>query len=218
MSYRILGAPISPFVRKVRVVCAEKDLDYELEPINPFDPPAWFVDANPLKRIPVLAVDTTDGTEYIPDSSVICDYLQQCHPQPTLLPEDALSRARALWLEEYADTDLVSVIGGGIFQPIVLARLFGREPDVDKAKATVADALPPFLDYLESRVAGRDFVIGDALTLADISIASPFVNMQHAGFEVDAGRWPELGRYLGAILARPSFAGCIEGERRMLTG
>ena len=217
MKYTILGAPLSPFVRKVRVLCSEKDIPYELKPVNPFAPPDWFLAVSPLKRIPVLAIETdADAIEHLADSSAICAMLEQAHPQPPLLPADPIERGKALWYEEYGDTALVSLMGPGIFQPVVLARMMGREPDHDKAQRTLETDLPPLFDYLEGVIGDRAYLVGDALTLADISIATPFVNMQHAGLDVDAARWPRLAAFLQRILERPSFAGCVSGERAML--
>jgi glutathione S-transferase len=79
---------------------------------------------------------------------------------------------------------------------------------VDKA---LADELPPLFDYLEGQIAGR-FLIGSTLSLADIAVAAPFVNLALAERPLDAKRWPKLGRYVAALVARPSFAGI--GDRQ----
>ena len=54
MSLTLIGGSVSPFVRKVRVFCAEKNIAYDLEPVNPFAAPEGFRDISPLGRIPVL--------------------------------------------------------------------------------------------------------------------------------------------------------------------
>ena len=54
MSLTLYGAPLSPFVRKVRLLLAEKGLDYQLEAIAPFGQPAWYREISPLGRIPAL--------------------------------------------------------------------------------------------------------------------------------------------------------------------
>lgn len=217
MKYTILGAPLSPFVRKVRVFCSEKGIPYGMNPVNPFAPPDWFGVVSPLKRIPVLAIEMDDGsTEHLADSSAICAMLEQAHPDLPLLPADPVERGKALWFEEYGDTALVSLMGPGIFQAVVLARLMGREPDHEKARKTLETDLPPLFDYLESVLGDNEFLVGSALTIADIGIATPFVNMQHAGLDVDASRWPRLAAFLQRILGRPSFAECIAGERAAL--
>jgi glutathione S-transferase len=217
MKYVVLGVPLSPFVRKVRVFCAEKGIDYELEPISPFEPPEGWREISPLGRIPVLALVDDDGSRrYLPDSSVICAFLEQMHPEPSLIPIDPIARGDALWLEEYADSELAGVIGLGIFRPVVLARLTGGEPDLAKARDTVDHRMPAFLDYLESQIGDREYLVEDRLTIADISVATSFVNMGHAGFAPDEKRWPRFSAFLERMHGRDSFAACIEQERRIL--
>lgn len=215
----ILGVKGSPFVRKVQVFLAEKDVPYEIEMVAPFPAPDWFAEINPLKRIPVLR-DRSIGTEgaagTIPDSSAICGYLERKHPEPALYPKDDFSYGRALWLEEFCDSELAARVGGGIFRPVVLAKLMGREPDLDAARKTLAEGVPPLFDYLEGELEGREFALGDAFSIADVSIATQFVNFHHAGARIDAARWPALEAFVSRMHARPSFARCIEDERKVL--
>ena len=217
MKYTILGAALSPFVRKVRVFCAEKGIDYDLEPISPFDPPEGWREISPLGRIPVLVLQDDDGTKrYLPDSSVICAFLEQMHPEPNLIPTDPLNRGDTLWLEEYADSEVASCIGMGMFRPVVLARMTGGEPDLAKAQETYDGPLTGLLDYLDTQLGDKEFYVEDRLTLADISVATSFVNMAHAGFTVDSARWPRFARFLERMHGRDSFAACIAQERAML--
>ena len=90
------GANASPFVRKVRVVLAEKKVPYELKPIFPFGPNPEFRKISPLGKIPALV----DGERSLADSSVICAYIERKHPEPSLYPSDPYEYARALWFEE----------------------------------------------------------------------------------------------------------------------
>ena len=71
-------------------------------------------------------------------------------------------------------------------------------------------------DYLENAVRGREFLVGDTLSIADIAIACMLVNFEHARESLDRNRWPELVRYSAAIHARPSFQSSIAEERRFL--
>ena len=96
MSLTVLGGNVSPFVRKVRVVLAEKGVDYELESINPFAAPDNLREISPLGKIPAFR----DGDRTLADSSVICAYIERTHPSPALYPTDAYDYARTLWLEE----------------------------------------------------------------------------------------------------------------------
>ena len=72
----------------------------------------------------------------------------------------------------------------------------------------------PLLDYLEKIIPASGFLVEDRLTLADIAVASPFVNLSHCEVEVSVGDHPKLAAYLAKILSRPSFAPMIAQERR----
>ena len=76
--------------------------------------------------------------------------------------------------------------------------------------------MPPVLDYLERVVPTSGFLVDDRLTLADIAVASPFLNLEYAGYTLDPKTYPTTHRYIASILARPSFAQRIEGERALL--
>jgi glutathione S-transferase len=217
VNYTILGAALSPFVRKVRVFCAEKSIPYELEPINPFQPPANFEERSPLKRIPVLCLHDDSGERrYLPDSSVICAFLDQMHPEHPLIPLAPFARGEALWFEEYADSELTAAIAQGIFQPVVLAQLQGRDPDHAKARDVVENRLPKLFDYLDRQIGERHFFVEGRFTIADVAVTSPFVNMKHAGYWPDAARWRRLVPYLERQIERTSFARCIDEESAFL--
>ena len=96
----IIGTYLSPYVRKVLVCLDIKDIAYEIDPIIPFFGSEGFTRISPVRRIPVLI----DESVTLPDSSVICEYLEERYPDPPLLPKDSAERGRARWLEEFADT------------------------------------------------------------------------------------------------------------------
>jgi len=214
MTITIHGAPLSPFVRKVRVVLAEKQLEYKIDPISPFAPPADFEKLSPLKRIPVLRDDSEGPDALLPDSSAICGYLEKKYPTPALYPSKPFDYGRALWFEEYADSDFVATTGLGMFRPVVVNKLMKKEADMAMAKDTWETKVPRFLNYYESELQGRTWFVGDSFSIADISVASPFVNVAHAGFAPDAAKYPNLTRFLKTVIARPSFAACIAHEQK----
>lgn len=215
MALIVYGSSLSPFVRKVRVVMAEKGLDYTIEQINPFDPPAWFGEISPLKRIPVLRDTDLPEPNTLPDSSVICAYLEAKQPQPALYPADSFARARALWFEEYADTQLFQSVIPVFFQRVV-RRLSGSECDESIVTETLTAKTPQAFDYLETSIRGRQYFVGNAFSIADVAVAAKLVNFEHAGEKIDASRWPELARFAREMHERPSFAGCIAKERSFL--
>jgi glutathione S-transferase len=215
----IYGMKGSPFVRKVQVFLAEKGVPFDFEMASPFPPPDWFIEMNPAKRIPVLR-DRSVGEQgvagTIPDSSAICAYIERKHPEPALYPKGDFELGRALWYEEYCDSDLAGRVGLGLFRPMVMSRMMGKEPDVERARKTVAEDLPPILDYFEKNLEGREFLVGDSCSIADISLATQLVNARLAGYRPDAARWPRLTDHAGRMHARPSFAPCIAEEEKLM--
>jgi glutathione S-transferase len=208
----LYGVGASPFVRKVRVFLAEKGVPYEREEIVPINVPPEYKKISPLGKIPAYR----DGEVTLADSSVICAYLERVHPAPPLYPADPYPYARALWLEEWADTALAQVVGPGIFfQRIVAPRFFGRATDEEAVRKAVAEDLPPLLDYLEGALDGAA-AVGGRFSIADIALGTQFVNLRHAGVAVDGARWPRLARYVAAVHERPSFRALIEEERASL--
>jgi glutathione S-transferase len=216
----LYGLKGSPFMRKVQVLLAEKGVDYEIEMLSPFpQPPDWYAAVNPAKRIPMLR-DRSIGTEgaagAIPDSSAICAYIERKHPEPALYPAAAFDLGRALWLEEYADSEFAGRVGIGIFRPMIFPKMQGKDSDVETARKTLETQLPPIFDYFEAQLGEGEYLVGDAFSIADISVATQFGNLQLAGGSVDSGRWPRLAGYVQRLLGRPSFAECLESERKVL--
>lgn len=205
MTLIVYGGSLSPFVRKTRVILMEKGVPYELDQVNPFSPPPAFLEISPLKRIPVLRDTDIPEPNTLPDSSIIADYIEHKHPNPPLYPKDAFARARALWYEEYADTVLSVAVGPGIFFERVVKKMMRAQCDEAIVAATIRDKLPKIFDYLEKEIGSKTYLVGDAFSIADIAVATHFVNLAHAGEAVDADHWPQLARYVRAILARPSF-------------
>lgn len=218
MALTIYGANVSPFVRKVRVLLAEKGIDYTLEQVNIFAPPDWFLDISPAKRIPVLR-DTDIAEDFtVPDSSVICAYLERRYPEPALYPKDDADYARALFLEEYADSEMAPTFGRGVFRPRIVFPLAQKvAPDEETVAKAVAEELPPLFDYLEGRCAGREYLVGDSFGIADIAVATTFGNLRHAEVAPDPARWPALAAYVDRMLARPSFAACLAEEAKVFS-
>jgi glutathione S-transferase len=208
------GAAPSPFVRKVRVFLAEKGVAYDLDPVVPFPPAnstSEFRRMSPLGKIPAFS----DGDFAISDSSVICAYLERVHPAPALYPADPAQYARALWLEELADSKLVETIGPAFFQRVIRGRFFKQEPDEAAARQAL-EGLPQWLDYLEGQLGDAEYFVGGRFSIADIAIATMVQQLRHAGETIDAARWPRLAAWSERVLGRPSFKSCLVDERAML--
>lgn len=213
MSLTVYGAPLSPFVRKVRLFLAEKALDYQLEIILPFAQPAWFKDISPLGRIPALK----DGDTGLADSSVICHYLNDKYPDNTqLLSQSPEQRAQVSWLEKYADYELAPLCTFSVFRNRALKPSMGQPCDEAAVQKALNEQLPPHFDYLEKNLGSAQYLVGDQLTLADLALACQLINMEHGGEQLDAQRWPSLSAHYARIKARESVQGVLPGEQKML--
>lgn len=208
----LFGHPISVFTRKAHLILLEKGIEHEYKVMPPQSDDPEFCAASPLGKIPAFK----DEHACFADSSVIFHYLNKFYDGPTLLPEDPQGYTQALWYEEYADTVMVAVIGGHLFAEVVLAeRLFNRAPnqaDIDKA---VNEELPVIYKFLEKRLDGREWLVGDALTLADIAVGSALVTLYHCGQQVPDSA-PALQAYVQRLFALPSFKGVIDQEVQVM--
>jgi glutathione S-transferase len=180
--------------------------------VNPFTPPPEFLTISPLKRIPVLRDTDVAEPNTLPDSSIICDYLEHKFPEPALYPKDAFARGRALWFEEYADSIVAATVGTGLFFERVVKRMLRQQPDEAVCQKTLGEKLPPLLDYLNRELMGQEYLVGNTFSIADIAVGSMFVNFAHAGEKVDGGKWTDLAAYIARIHARPSFKTLIDEE------
>jgi glutathione S-transferase len=196
----IIGNHISPFVRKVLAVCEAKQLPYELDSIVPFFGNDRFTELSPLRRIPVLI----DGETVLTDSSVICEYLEDKWPSPSVLPGGASARAHARFLDEFADTRLADVVLWKVFgRALIGPAIFGLVRDTVAIESTVRDEVPLVLNLLEKWAPNDDFVGGGHPSLADISVAVQFANFRWARQDIDAKRWPRTSRWIQRVSAVP---------------
>jgi glutathione S-transferase len=207
----IYGSSLSPFVRKVLVFAAEKGIEVENLPLPPGTDNPDFLAASPFRKIPAMR----DGDFAISDSSAIIAYIEALHPEPNLIPTDPRARARTTWYDEFMDTILFDC-GRKMFFNRVVAPIMGRQGNLEEADKAEREELPPLLAYLEGVIPASGFLVEDRLTLADISIACPFVNFQHMRVTVDETAHPKLHAYVTALLARPSFAPLIARETGFL--
>jgi glutathione S-transferase len=208
----VYGASMSPFVRKVLVFGAEKGLELENKPVAFGSDDPGFKAASPFGKIPAFE----DGDFRIADSSAIVAYLDALRPEPNLIPTEARARARCVWWEEFADTMLMECGRAMFFNRVVAPLFLGRAGDLEAADRAEREKLPPLMDYLEGQVPDAGgFLVEERFTLADIAVASPFVNLARH-LAVDLGRWPRTRAYVEAVHARPSLKVWIDKEARFL--
>lgn len=208
----IHGVPLSVHTRKAIVTAILKNLDYRFEvviPVVPGNPPPNWSSLSPTGLIPAMQ----DGDFTLADSNAICLYMEKKQPSPPVLPSDAKEYGRALWFDAYA--------GGTIFRHVVHP-LFHQtivSPNIKQVpgdKAVIDDVLsnvqPKILSYLETQIDGK-YLVGNAMTLADIAIVSNFIVYQYIGYKLDAAKYPKLARYVKDIAATEAYGKALEDEK-----
>ena len=183
---------------KVKVILEEKGLAYRVERLRPGDlwkKPPEMVAKHPLGKVPYIE----DGELVVYDSSVINEYLEERYPEPRLLPQDPLDRARARMLENFGDEAILVGDLPAIWMP------WWAKPDqrdtarMEKGREGLRKRALP---YLEKELQGRDYMCG-AFSLAD----APYMPMAMV-LEVDDMRldaFPRVTAYLDRLRARPSY-------------
>ena len=209
---QIVGSYLSPYVRKVLVVLDLKGIPYETDPIVPFFGNERFSALSPLRRIPVLIDDRVT----LSDSTVICEYLEERHPEPALYPGDVVQRARVRWLEEFADTRMGEVFIWRLFNQVAIRPfVWGERTDTTVVERTLREDVPQVLDYLETQLPAGGFLFG-SLSVADVAVATFFRNAAFARFTVDAARWPLTASFVERVLRIDSFAKLLPFEKTLL--
>jgi glutathione S-transferase len=193
---------LSPYSAKVRIALAEKGLDYEeiqlpVGRAGILSKPPELLAANPRGQVPTLI----DGGNVLYDSSVICEYLEELHPDPPLVPANVAERARARRLEDDADWLMGTAIAD------LLAETF-RKPDVatrDRAKIAAATAaIRAGSDRLESELANSEslcsrFSNADVASFVAVAVAS--------AFEAPPGHeHPHVAAWAARVGSRPCVA------------
>lgn len=208
----VIGSYLSPYVRKVLVCLDLKGVAYEIDPIVPFYGNDEFARLSPVRRIPVLI----DDAVMLSDSTVICEYLDERYPEPALSTNGPRQRARARWLEEFADTRMGEVFIWHFYNQLVIRKFVWREAlDEEVLRKAREEEIPQVLDYLEQQLPPTGFLFG-SIAVADIALATFFRNAAFERFSVDAQRWPVTAAYIAQLLDLPSFTKLRQFEELLL--
>jgi glutathione S-transferase len=183
----LYDAPRCPYCARVRIVLAEKDIPYETVVIDLADRPSWLYEKNPAGKVPVLE---EDGWA-LPESAVICEYLEERYPEPPLLPADPGERAIAR---------LVVFRHDDFTDPYYALRR-GEEG----ADAAFAGALAG----LDAVLAQMPYLGGCSFGLADIGYL-PWVIRARDMLGVSLEPYPALQAWLAGLSTRPSVAAELE--------
>lgn len=201
MPMKLIGSNSSPYVRKVRVVMAEKKLDYEYVLEDVWSANTNIGSASPLGKVPCLVME---GAEAIFDSRVIVEYLDTLSPVGKLIPSMGRERAEVKTWEALAD---------GVLDASILARLEatwgGRTPEqrsqawIDRQLGKVDAALLA----MSKGLGDKAFCVSIHLSLADVAVGVALGYLDFRFPQIDwRERYPNLLKLQDKLMARPSFA------------
>ncbi len=184
MSLVLYNAPRCPYVARVRIVLAEKGIDYEVVDIDLDDRPAWLYEKNPAGRVPVIEED--DGRP-LAESAVIMEFLEERYPEPALLPPDPADRA-AVRLLIFRDGDLTA--------PYYALR---------RGDEGAAEKLDAALGRFDGLLGEQPYMGGAEYGLADIALVPWFLRARDMlGVELDG--FPALSDWLARLEQRSAIA------------
>jgi stringent starvation protein A len=172
-----------PYCARVRIVLAEKGIEYETVEVDLDDRPAWIYEKNPLGRVPVLEEDTF----MLAESAVIDEYLDERYPEPSLWPADPADRALGRVLVFRFDE---------LSKPYYALR---RGDDGARERFDAA------LTTLEAVLQRQKFLSGREFGLADVAYV-PWILRARDRMDVDLARFPALSEWVVRLEQRPSIA------------
>ncbi len=210
---KVFGFPLSPYVRKVHLVAAEKGVAVEMVLGNPGNPTPEFLAASPFRKIPALQ----DGDYTLADSTAIVTYIDAKHPAQPILPADPAARGKAVWFEEFADTIMTAAGGKVVFNRFVGPKLLGLPGDEAAALQGVKE-LEPILAYLESQAPGDGWLAGSEFSIGDIAVASVLRTLGYVGFEPDSATHPATAAWYERVKVRPAWQAVAATEQKILPG
>jgi len=196
---KLIGSLASPYVRKVRIVMAEKKLDYQFELED-----VWGRDnilaANPLGKVPVLVLE---GGEAVFDSRVIVDYLDTRSPVSRLIPESSRERTEVRTWEALAD---------GMTDAAILARLENTWPGRSAEQRSQAwterqmKKIDTSLAAIAKGVGDKPWCSGIHISLADIAVGCALGYLDFRFPQIDWRiRHTNLAKLTDKLFARQSF-------------
>ena len=203
----IYGVPLSVHARKPIVTAIAKNIAHKVEPVFPFDPPANWASLSPTGLIPAMQ----DGDFSVAESSAICVYLERKHPDPAILPAETHAYSRAMFWDGYAGWMFRSLVQPLFFQKVINPVLFKGTTDQAVVDGLLREQRPKVFGYLESQMNGK-FLVGSALSLADIAVVSNLINYHYLGYRIDRADYPKLAQYTEGILGLDPFRKAFEAE------
>ena len=197
---RLYHVPLSPYCRKVRLSLAEKKLEVELVEERYWERDPDFMRRNPAGKVPILRIDGLTLTE----SAAICEYLEERHPEPPLMPKDPAGRHEVRRLVGWFDDKFHNEVTSKLLYERVNKKITKEGyPDSSNVKSG-ARAIKFHLDYIGSLLDERRWLAGGELTLADFAAAAHLSALDYIS-DVDWDRNETVRDWYAKIKSRPAF-------------
>ena len=197
--------PLSPYARKVRLVLAEKRLPFELRAEKVWERRDEYLALNPAGTVPTLV---EEGDIVVPDSAVICEYLEEAYPENNLLGRGLAERIEVRRLAAWFDGKFAAEVTQNLYGEKFLRRLTRRGNPDPGAIRTGYTALRYHLDYISWLAETRKWLAGDTLSVADFAAAAHLSTLDFIG-ELDWSVAPSAKDWYARIKSRPSFRGVL---------
>ena len=192
---------LSPFCRKVRIVLAEKGLEFDMQVEKLWERREEFLALNPAGDLPVLIEE--DGL-ILSDATAIAEYLDEAHPDPPLLGRSAPIRAEVRRLAAWFDLKFESEVTRNLVDEKIMKRFLGLgEPNSQAIRAGSAN-IHTHLDYIAYLTEERRWLAGNDFSLADISAAAHLSCVDYLG-DVPWGDHELAKEWYARVKSRPSF-------------
>ncbi len=200
VTYRLYHYTLSPFCRKLRLVLSEKKVEFELIEELYWEKRKDFLLMSPAGKVPVLR---GQGKTF-PDSQATCEYIDTIHPDPALMPDDALeqfeTRRLVSWFDEKFHQEVTSKLVG----ERVLRRIQDRGPP-DAANIVAGRRCLQFhLEYMTYLLDRRRWLAGDRISLADFAAAAHISCLDFVG-DIEWREQTALKDWYAAMKSRPAF-------------
>ncbi len=193
--------PLSPYARKVRLVLAEKRLPFEMRVEKVWERRAEYLELNPANKVPTLI---EENGLVVPDSNVICEYLEDAYPETPLLGRTLAERVEVRRLVAWFDGKFAEEVSQNLLAEKFMKRLLGNgSADAGALRAGYTN-LRHHLGYLGWLAETRKWLAGSQLSLADFAAAGHLSALDFAG-DVDWTISPPAREWYARVKSRPSF-------------
>lgn len=204
---KLYHVPLSPFCRKVRLSLAEKKIQCVLVEERYWERDPEFLRRNPAAKVPVLKIDG----KVMAESAAICEWIEEKHPEPPLIPRSADARYEVRRLVGWFDDKFNDEVTSKLLYERVTKKVMGEGfPDSANVKAG-ARAIKYHLDYMAWLLDHRRWLAGDSMSLADFAAAAHLSSLDYIS-DVDWNRRPVVKDWYAKIKSRPAFRAILADQ------